>query len=155
MGAFSASRAGHTPSLTLDNWCLDANAANKMGQITAIGWGGRLTTPVGYATRWTRPTTIGSSTHTPFNASIHGPLLTVAPLLLFGVYDTTAPQLPADPGGNLHRQDWNAFGGLGFVNLPIDTPWWIINNVLTGQVSCRNIAGVDVAGSSYTVSWKE
>lgn len=154
MGAFTGGQAGHTPSLTQDNWCLDANAANKMGQVTAIGWGGRLTTPVGYRTRWTRPTTIGSSTHTPIASAIHGPLLTVAPLLLLGTY-VTAPVLATDPGGNLHSQDWNAFGGLGFVNLPIDTPWWLINAVLTGQISCRNVAGVDVAGSSYEVSWKE
>ena len=46
-------------------------------------------------------------------------------------------------------------GGQGMVVMPLANPWWIVNGILTGQVSCRNIAGTDANGSSYEVSYEE
>ena len=154
MGSYSGSQGAHTPSTTKDNYVIDADGSGEIGKVVSIGWGGRLTTSTGYRTRWARPTTIGSGIFTAVGAiEIHGFNLTVSALLRFGTFGTD-PVLAADPAA-LHAQDWNAHGGLGFIVLPLANPWWIVNGQLTGQVACRNIAGVDANGSSYTASWEE
>lgn len=154
MGSYSGNQGAHTPSTTQDNYTIDAENAGEIGKVVSIGWGGRLTTSTGYRTRWARPTTIGSGIFTAVGAiERHGFNLTVAALLRFGTFGT-APVLASDPSA-LHAQDWNAHGGLGFIVMPLANPWWIVNGQLTGQVSCRNIAGVDANGSSYSASWEE
>lgn len=143
------------PITTNDNWCLHANAAGEIGRIVAIGWGGSLISPVAYRTRWVRPiTTPGSGASTLIVPGVHGPNA-ATPVLELARYTGVAPVLPTDPTGNLHTQNWNAFGGLGLINLPIDDPWAVMNGFLLSQLCCRNTVGTDAGGSSYQVTWKE
>lgn len=72
----------------------------------------------------------------------------------FGTFGTAAT-LPADPGGNLWGQSWNAQGGVGLIVMPLANPWWLVQGVLTGQISCRNVNGVDANGSSYEATVEE
>ncbi len=154
MPTFSGANSGHTPSLTADNWTMDASSAGDVARIISIGWGGQLTTSTGYHTRWVRPTTGGVGALTAITAEDHDPAYSI-PLLEFGaVFATTEPVLPAEPIA-LHNQNWNAHGGLGYVALPLAAPWLIINGLLNDQLSCRNLAGVDAGGSSYSVVWNE
>lgn len=154
MSGFSANQGAHTPSTTQDNWTLEADGAGEVGMVSSIGWGGRLTTSTGYRTRWVRPSTAGSGIFTAVGAiQGEGPNVAATALLRFGTF-ATAPTLPADPAA-LHAQDWNGHGGLGYIVLPLATPWYVINGVSAGQLSCRNVAGVDASGSSYGVHWSE
>lgn len=152
MPTYSSGNGAFTPATNQDNYTVDSQTAGVFGKVIAIGWGGRLTTSTGYRTRWTRPTTIGSSTFTALTLSYHQPnYVTVGSRV--GTF-ATAPILPADPI-NLWGQDWNAQGGVGVIVMPLANPWWFVNGVLTGQISCRNIAGTDANGSSYDVSVEE
>lgn len=154
MSAFACERGAFTPATNQDNWTLEADTSGDVLQVSQIGWGGRLTASTGYRTRWTRPTTGGSSTFTALTHALLGPNLGATALGRIGTF-ATAPTLATDPAGNLHAQDWNAHGGLGFVVLPLATPWYLVNGQLTGQLSCRNVAGVDANGSDYSVQWVE
>jgi hypothetical protein len=153
MPSYTSGNGAFTPATNQDNWTLDSQTAGVFAKVIAIGWGGRLTTSTGYRTRWTRPTTIGSSTFTALTNAYHQPnYATVGSRV--GTF-ATQPVLAADPAGNLWAQDWNAQGGMGMVVMPLANPWWIVNGILTGQVSCRNIAGTDANGSSYEVTVEE
>lgn len=153
MSSFSGGNGAFTPSTTIDNWVLDADATGEMGRLVSIGWGGRLTTSTGYRTRWTRPTTKASSTFTTLSPQAGNPATT--PVCRLGNFATSAT-LPTDPS-NLFAQDWNAHGGVGYVVLPPSSPWIIVNSTTNEyqQIVCRNVAGVDASGSSYSVSWEE
>lgn len=153
MSAFAANQGAFTPSTAQDNWTLEADGASEVGLVTEISWGGRLTSSAGYRTRWVRPTTAGSGAFTALAMGRLGPNLGTAPLLRAGTF-ATAPTLPTDPD-NLHAQDWNANGGLGYIVLPLRKPWYLINGVSQSQISCRNVAGTDASGSSYGVQWEE
>jgi YD repeat-containing protein len=153
MPSFSWNNGAFTPATTNDNWTLEADTAGDFCKVVSIGWGGRLTTSTGYRTRWTRPTTAGASTFTALTKASHTPGYDT-PLCRTGTF-ATAPVLATDPAGNLHAQDWNAHGGLGYIVLPLANPWFLSNGVLQGQVSCRNVAGTDANGSSYTVTIEE
>jgi|SRR5215831_6839218 len=153
MPTFTSGNGAFTPATNQDNWTLDSQTSGVFAKVVAFGWGGRLTTSTGYRTRWTRPTTIGSSTFTALVLSAQQPNYATAGARV-GTF-ATAPVLASDPGGNLWAQDWNAQGGVGAIVLPLANPWWIVNGILTGQISCRNIAGVDASGSSYEVTWEE
>ena len=157
MPTFSAGPGStFTPSLTLDNWTLDAATAGEMARVVSIGFGGRLTTSTGYSTRWTRPTTAGA-TPVNFTASAYSPNFPTPTVTCVDTW-TTEPVLAVGTGAaaeNLHYQAWNAHGGLGYIVLPLANPWWIIGGLLRGQVSCRNMSGVDADGSSYSVVWEE
>jgi len=159
MSTFNGANSGFTPDIVqsnagVSNWDLDASTAGDVAQVISIGWGGELTTSTGYHTRWVRPTAAGTGAITAIgveDSSPHG----VAELLEFGnAYATLDPALPAEPQA-LHNQNWNAHGGLGYVALPLASPWVIINGLLQDTISCRNLAGVDANGSSYTVTWTE
>ena len=152
MPSFSGNQGAHTPSTTQDNWTLDADTAGDVLKVVSIGWGGRLTTSTGYRTRWVRPTTAGTGIFTALGTEVHSPGYPT-PLGAFGTFGT-APVLPSDPDA-LHAQDWNAHGGVGYVVLPLSSPWWVINGLLTDHLSCRNVAGVDANGSSYSLTWEE
>lgn len=164
MPTFSGGNGGasFTPSTTNDNYTLDAvgGATGTFGKVVAIGWGGRLTSSTGYRTRWTRPNNgagagAGVGAGTAITLAYHQPLYTSAQMALNSTYATTQPVLPTDPAGNLHQQDWNAQGGVGMVVLPLANPWWCVKGVLQGSISCRNVAGTDLGGSSYEVTWEE
>lgn len=154
MPKFAGNQGGHTPATNQDNWTLDADTAGEIALVTEIGWGGRLTSSTAYRTRWVRPSTAGASTFTAVGAiQKKGPSLAPAAGLRFGTF-ATAPVLPTDPA-NLHAQDWNAHGGIGYIVLPLGAPWYVVNGVEQGQLSCRNVVGTDAAGSSYGVGWEE
>ena len=144
MPAFSAHNGAFTPATTQDNWCAEADTAGDVLTVVSIGWGGRLTTSTGYRTRWVRPTTAGSGVFTALANEAHTPSY-ATPLGRVGTF-ATAPVLPTDPD-NLHAQDWNAHGGLGYIVMPLAREWKIINGLLTAQISCRNVAGTDANGS--------
>ena len=153
MGNFSGGNGAFTPATNADNWVLEADTAGDIGKVVSIGWGGRLTTSTGYRTRWCRPSTKASSTFTSLNPQGGTPAATATCRL--GTF-VTAATLPTDPA-NLHAQDWNAHGGLGFIVMPLSSPWYVVNSATAGhgQIACRNVAGVDASGSSYVVSWDE
>lgn len=153
MATFSGGNGAFTPSTTADNWVLDANTAGDVGKVVAIGWGGRLTTSTGYRTRWARPSTNATGTFTSLNPQAGTP--GASPTCQLGTFATNTT-LPADPA-NLFAQDWNAHGGLGYVVLPLASPWYVVSSATAGhqQIACRNVAGVDASGSNYTATWDE
>ena len=146
-------------SLTLntasDIWVLDANAATELGKVISIGWGGNLTTSTGYRTRWARPTTVAQSTFTTLTPETTSPNAGYATnTLQFGTFVTNAV-LATEPK-NLHAQNWNGHGGLGYVVLPLANPWWVSGaGTAVQQVACRNSAGTDANSSGYNVTWEE
>jgi hypothetical protein len=162
MPTFNFNNGSFTPNITQTNagqdcWSLDAGAAaGSFGKIVEFNWGGRLTTSTGYRTRWVRPTAAGTGTRTAGTLQSSNPNYATAQLvpLLNGGYATLQPALPADPIA-LYAQDWNAQGGVGAIVLPLANPWWVVNGVLQGTISCRNIAGVDPSGSTYGTIWEE
>lgn len=154
MPTLTVGNGAFTPATNQDNYTIDTQTAGVFGKVIAIGWGGRLTTSTGYRTRWTRPTTKGSSTFVALTPAYHQPNYATFGAQ-FGQFTGTAPVLAADPAGNLWAQDWNAQGGVGMVVMPLANPWWAVNTILQGQISCRNIAGTDANGSSYEATWEE
>ena len=152
---FSAGNGAFTPSTSQDNWTLDASATTGITiRVVMITWGGSNSSSNGYRTRWTRPSTLGTSTFTGITVANDNP--NVAPAGLFGTY-VTAPVLVADPGANLFATDWNNQGGSGILIKPLAQPWWLLGNggVNKQQLSCRNTKGVDASLSSYQVEWQE
>ncbi len=158
MPSFSGNQGGFTPSLTNDNWTLDGGATlGVFGRVTEFSWGGRLTTSSAYRTRWTRASTLGTGAGTAIANQPNNPNFTANAVSFFSTYATTQPTLPADPN-NLHGQDWNAQGGVGYIVLPLAQPWWVFGSgagVNKQELNCRNIQGVDANGSSYGVVWQE
>lgn len=152
MPGFSGNNGAFTPSTTQDSWTLDADTAGDVAKVISIGWGGRLTTSTGYRTRWVRPTTAGAGVFTALANEALDPHY-ATPLNRIGTF-ATVPVLPTDPD-NLHAQDWNAHGGLGYIVMPLSKEWMLVNGLLAGQISCRNVAGTDANGSSYGVTWDE
>lgn len=160
MPSFSGGNGAFTPSITTPgpgNWTLDAGAATAFARITEFSWGGRLSTSTGYRTRWTRATTNATGTQTALTVAGNNPNFTTPGAALVASYGTTNPTLAADPAGNLHAQDWNAQGGVGYIVLPLAQPWWVIGTggASKQQIQCINVAGVDPSGSSYNVVWQE
>ena len=159
MPTFAGANSGHTPSIVQttagdDNWALDASVAGDVAQVISVGWGGQSTTSTAYHTRWCRPTAAGTGALTTLNPESHTPH-GVAALLDFGsIYATLAPVMPAEPIG-LHNQSWNSHGGLGYLALPLASPWTIINGLLEDTIACRNLDGVEAGHSSYTFVWNE
>lgn len=153
MANFGGGNGAFTPSTAVDNWVLDAQAVGNLGKVSQIGWGGRLTTSTGYRTRWTRPTTNANTTFTSLNPVSGTP--TATPGCRLGTFSVSAT-LAADPS-NLFAQDWNAHGGVGFIQMPLASPWYVVFGATAGfqQIVCRNVAGVDANGSDYTVNWDE
>jgi len=147
MPTYTSGNGAFTPATNQDNYTVDSQTAGVFGKVVAIGWGGSGTSSVGYRTRWVRPTTIGSSTFTALTAGFHQPNY-VTFGSRFGTF-LTAPVLPADPAGNLWANDWNVQGGVGLIVMPLANPWFFVNGILTGQISCRNTKGVDASLSSY------
>lgn len=156
MPTFTGGNGAFTPSTTNDNYTLDYSAtAGAFGKVIAIGWGGRLTTSTGYRTRWTRPTVNPTGSGTALVLGVHQPNYATAQGFLYSTYATSQPGLIADPGANLWAQDWNAQGGLGMIVMPLANPWWLSSGILFSRISCRNVAGTDASGSSYSCSFEE
>jgi len=136
-----------------DIMTLDSQTAGVFAKVISISWGGQQTTSTGLRTRWNRPTTIGSSTFTALTNAYHQPnYVTVGSRI--GTFATNPVMATADPGGNLFAVSWNSQGGLGILIHPLANPWWIVNGVLTGQISCRGVSGTD-ATSSFEMTVEE
>jgi hypothetical protein len=156
MPSFNAGNAAFTPPITNDNWTLDAQSTTGVfARVTQVSWGGSGTSSIGYRTRWTRPSTDGSSTFTAITFAGNNPNY-VTPALQFGTF-ATAPTVVADPGTNLFSMDWNVQGGGGILILPLAQPWWLLGGGTSNkqQLSCRNTKGGDASLSSYSVTWEE
>lgn len=154
MAQFTVNQGAFTPSTAQDNWTLNAQTAGGVAFVKMFSWGGRSPSTGGnYRTRWTRPSTNGSSTFTTLNPENTNPLVT--PVNQCGTF-ATAPVLPTDPQ-NLFAQDWNFQGGGGVIVLPIGGEWMVVNSATAGhqQISCRNVSGTDANLSSYSVQWAE
>src|SRR6266853_4630581 len=158
MPSFAAGNGAFTPSTTNDNWSLDAQAVTGVfGRVTQVSWGGSGTSSIGYRTRWTRPSTLGTGAGTAITNAGNNPNFVTPALALFSTYATTQPTLVADPGTNLFAQDWNVQGGGGILILPLAQPWFILGNAGVNKqvLSCRNTKGTDASLSSYNVAWEE
>ena len=154
MPEFNGGVLSITPNTANDNWTLHTpQTAHMFCKIYQFSWGGQLTTSAAYATRWTRPTTVGT-TITAITLGYGQPFYVAAGAQLGSTW-TTQPVLPAAGVGNLFAQSWNGQGGNGVIVMPLDKEWWVQADTLVGQFSCRNTAGTDATGSSYYVSWKE
>ncbi len=153
MPAFSAAQALGTPSLTVVNWTLEAEAGGDRGAVRQVSWGGEVTASAAMNTRWVRPTTAGAGAGTDIVEGVMNPGHATPLLASFSAYATTPPVIPAANVGNLYQTSWNAHGGIGILVLPPGTLWEIINGVLTGSISCRNAVGT--SASSYAVVWEE
>ena len=153
MPTMTSGNGAFTPSTSADNWTWDSQSAGVFGKAVAIAWGGSSTTSTGYRTRWMRPTNGQSGTFTSLTNAYHQPNYQTFGSRI-GTFTQNFP-LPTDPAGNLFATDWNAQGGVGMIIMPLANPWWVATGVLQGALSCRNIAGVDAAGSEYSVSWEE
>lgn len=153
MATFSGSNSNFTPSTSADNYVLDANTASDLGVVESIGFGGQLITAGAYRTTWARPSTNATSTFTTLTPQAGNP--GAAALCQFGTFATVAV-LTAEPAGLL-TLSWNAFGGIGYITMPINGAWFVVNSATAGaqQIVCRNRAGVDASGSSYSISWRE
>ena len=152
MAGYNVSRAAFTPSAT-QNIVLDAQAAGNYGKVTKISWGGELGASQVARTRWTRPTTLGSSTFTTLNPE-QGNVQNTSRLRA-GTF-ATAPTVAAAPQG-LFGISWNKNGGGGIYSMTQpDEEWDAINGVTPGQqIAC--VQDVDVQGTSMstTMHWKE
>jgi hypothetical protein len=154
MAQFTVNNAAFTPSTSQDNWALDTNGTTAIGKVKIFSWGGNLNTATSYRTRWYRPSTIGSGTFTALVTQGGNPAATA--VVRAGTF-ATALTPPTEPAG-LFEMAWNAFGGGGTIVLPIGGEWLVYGNAATttaGQIGCRNAAGVDASGSSYSCTWEE
>jgi hypothetical protein len=153
MPNFTVNNGGFTPSTAADNYTLDAQAAGVVARVVMISWGGSGTTSIGYRTRWTRPTGVGSSTFTSLSPAASNPNYPT-PGARAGSF-ATQPTLAADPASNLFATDWNVQGSLGILVHPVADPWFIVFGAATQQISCRNTKGTDAGLSSYGLEWAE
>jgi hypothetical protein len=151
---YNFDRAAFTPSLSVDNWVLDADSAGDVGFMSKYSWGGRDTVSSGYRTRWVRPTTNATSTFTAMTQAAGSP--NGQPMCRVGTFATSAV-LGTDPGGNLDAIDWNPLGGGGAIVLPLDGRWLVVNAATVGyqQIVCRNVAGIGASLTNYGGQWVE
>jgi len=156
MPSFAGGNGAFTPSTSVGNWHLDAlGSAGPFGRVTQVSWGGSGTSSIGYRTRWSRPSTLGT-TPSAGVLSYNNPNYATAGCA-FNLSYSGNPAYTADPGNNLFAMDWNVQGGGGILVLPIAQPWFILGNggVNKQQLSCINTKGTDASLSSYNVAWEE
>lgn len=148
---YSGGRSGITPVTTTDNWTLEANAAGEIGMVGEFNWGGESTTSTAMRTRIVRPTTAGA-TATAGTAGTGHPGAQAA-RLVFATGWTTQPVIPADGTGELYVSSWNSHGGVIIWKASPGEEIFVVNGLLTSELSCRNAVGTGV--SSYGVRWTE
>lgn len=152
MAGYNVSRAAFTPSAT-QNLVLDAQAAGNYGKVTKITWGGELSASQQARTRWSRPTTLGSSTFTSLNPE-QGNVQNAARCRA-GTF-ASAPTIAAAPQG-LFGISWNKNGGGGIYSATQpDEEWDVINGVTPGQqIACVQDVDVQATSMSTSLHWKE
>lgn len=154
----SATRGNFTPSASDDNWFLYAQN-RSVAYVISIHWSGRLTTPAAYRTRWCRPTTVPTLTASVACDTMNPDGSAINSIVSIGRQASPVATLPADPI-NLFAHDWNARGGDHHLILPLQKAWIFVGVGASGTASasflcCRNTAGFDANGSSYSVQWRE
>lgn len=142
MPEFVGATGSITPSLSDDNWTLDAGSG-ELGFITEVRWGGTSTTSEGMATRVQRSSgaagagTGGDVTEVDERGAANA-------IDYFTTYATTQPTLDA---GELWGIGWNVLGGA--IRFAHATGFPFANET----VSCRNDAGT--GASTYSCQWRE
>lgn len=152
MAGYNASRAAFTPSAT-QNLVLDAQATGNYGKVTKVTWGGELGASQQARTRWTRPTTLGSSTFTSLNPEPGN--VQNSSRLRCGTF-ASAPTIAAAPQG-LFGISWNKNGGGGIYSATQpDEEWDAINGVTPGQqIACVQDQDIQASSMSTSIHWKE
>lgn len=152
MAGHNVSRAAFTPSAT-QNYVLDAPSASNQGKVTKVTLGGELSASQQARTRWTKPTTLGTSTFTSLNPEPGHSSNT--PRCRAGTF-ATAPTVPAAPQAILGIS-WNKNGGgmIWSATQP-DEEWVFVNGLTPGQ-QIAEVQDVDLQATSMstTAHWKE
>jgi hypothetical protein len=156
MAGYNASRAAFTPSAT-QSLVLDADTAGDYGKVTKVTWGGELTASTAARTRWTRPTTNGSSTFTSLvtnqgSVSSHP---SNSPRNRCGTF-ASAPTIAAAPEA-IFGISWNKHGGGGIWSATQpDEEWVIVNGLTPGQqIACVQDVDTTATSMSTSIHWKE
>jgi len=151
MAGYNASRAAFTPSAT-QNLVLEADTAGDYGKVTKVSWGGELTASTAARTRWTRPSTGGSSTFTTLTPEPSHP--SNSPRLRCGTFASN-PTLQAAPIA-IFGISWNKHGGGGIWSATQpDEEWVVVNGVAQSQISCAQDVDLTATSMSTSIHWKE
>lgn len=134
-----------TPSLTDDNWTLNA-AANEFAKVMEVHWGGEVTTSTAMCTRvaYSSGSAGAETTGNVAELNEYGPANLVSFVLTFA---TTQPTLDA---GDLFAESWNAHGG---VVRWLAAPGEEFVLIGANSISCRNSVGTGT--STYGTIWEE
>lgn len=151
MAGHNYSRAGFTPSAT-QSLVLDADTAGDYGKVTKVTWGGELTASTAARTRWTRPTSLGT-TATPLTGEASHPSNTRR--CAVNTY-SGAPTIAAAPQG-LFGIAWNYHGGGGIWSATQpDEEWVVVNGITPGQqLSCVQDTGASGTPMTTSIHWHE
>jgi len=152
MAGYGCAKGQFTPSTT-QNLVLDASVtAGNYAKMTKVTWGGELTASTASRTRWTRPTTAGSSTFTADPIQSNHPSNT--PRLRTGTF-ATVPTL-ASASQALLAISWNKHGGGGIwsASQP-DEEWVVLNGVSQGQIVCAQDTDISNNSMSTSMHWRE
>lgn len=140
-----------TPSLTIDNWTLDA-VLNGIGRLKEVSWGGEAVTSTAMQTRVARSNGEVGAQNLGDVAKLEGENVPANKLDFNDNvgYATTHPTLEA---ADLISESWNAHGGLLRWLADPEEEIWLFTGMALDLISCRNSVGV--AASSYSVKWLE
>ena len=145
---YSGSVKSITPSLTEDNWTLDASVSG-IGRLKEVSWSGESISSVAMQTRVARGNAEVTEV-TAVTAFKHSGADTPANKILLISEYTTEPTLDA---GDIVAESWNSHGGLFRWTSDPEDEVWLITGMTLDLISCRNTVGVGV--STYSVSWNE
>lgn len=148
MSVHSGQVTGLAPSLTVDNWILDA-AADEYATIVSVNASGEVTAGAAVQAQVSRAGA-GVGAGTAGDEQPHHPHGAASAIDFFTDYATTQPTVTA---GALIQLGFNANGGsLYIITDPNARPEIVGVDVVT----CRNILGSGAgATSSYGVVWAE
>lgn len=145
MSRYSGTVLGITPSLSDDNYTLDAGAGES-GKVLEVHWGGQVVTTTAMLTRVARSSGAAGGPTAGNVGKIHPN----APTNLIAYVETYATTQPTLDAGDLFATSWNAHGG---VVRWLAAPGEEFVMIGAETISCRNGAGVGV--SSYGAIWEE
>lgn len=138
-----------TPSLTVDNWALDAVDAG-IGEIHEVHWGGEVVSSTAMMTRVARSDSqVGGQTNVAV-AKVDGADAPANQIDFVTAYATTQPTLET---GSLLAIGWNAHGGMFRWVADHREEWFLATGETLDIISCRNAVGT--GSSTYGVGWTE
>ena len=149
MWNYSGSVRSITPSLSDDNWTLDAVSAG-IAKLKEVHWGGQATTSTAMHTRVARGNGEAGSGTGGNVAKLEGEGVPANDVDFNTTYATTQPTLDA---ADIYTESWNAHGGVIRWIADPDEEIWLITGQTFDLISCRNSVGT--ATSSYSVKWGE